>query len=174
MQNFITTILLVVSLVIPVTAKAEVPSGVFGFMDGKFYDSSSTLKYLCFLDNNCYDLQGKFSFTRTAPPTNAPTTPNYEQSFTAEIVNVVRRSQTRAKIKVAIKLQDGRMLTNQTIKVDNYGSFQTDDIGSFVINAYYEDNLKIKFNNRVFELRAPSACHGTVVGERFPSGCTEA
>jgi hypothetical protein len=30
---------------------------VFGFQDGKFYDVNSVLKYICFLDGNCYDLE---------------------------------------------------------------------------------------------------------------------
>ncbi len=44
--------------------KAEVPTGVFGFMDGKYYDQAQALKYLCFMDGNCYDLNTKFAFVR--------------------------------------------------------------------------------------------------------------
>lgn len=70
MRKLLLAILLAV--LIPFPAKAEVPSGVFGFMDGKFYDSTSTLKYLCFMDGKCYDLNGVFSFERT-PVASTPT-----------------------------------------------------------------------------------------------------
>lgn len=45
-------------------AKAEAPAGVLGFMDGKFYDAAQALKYICFLDNNCYDMKQTFAFKR--------------------------------------------------------------------------------------------------------------
>ena len=35
---------------------------IYGFLDGKFYDSSANLKYMCFLDGNCYDMNQKFAF----------------------------------------------------------------------------------------------------------------
>lgn len=65
-------ILIVALFLFPFFARAEVPSGTFGFMDGKFYDQTQSLKYLCFLDNNCYDLNGKFAFSRE-PVGSAPT-----------------------------------------------------------------------------------------------------
>ena len=49
-------------LLAPFLTKAE--TTVYGFMDGKFYDSSQSLKYICFLDNQCYDLNQKFAFKK--------------------------------------------------------------------------------------------------------------
>lgn len=43
---------------------------IFGFMDGKFYDESQSLKYVCFMDGNCYDLEGTFVTKRTIPTTS--------------------------------------------------------------------------------------------------------
>lgn len=51
-------------LVAPFVSKAETPAGVLGFMDGKYYDESQSLKYICFLDSQCYDLNQKFAFKR--------------------------------------------------------------------------------------------------------------
>lgn len=56
--------LLIALLLFPFPVFAEVPSGVLGFGDGKFYDENQSLKYLCFTDNNCYDLNQHFAFKR--------------------------------------------------------------------------------------------------------------
>lgn len=48
----------------PLFAQAQVPSGVFGFADGKYYDESQSLKYMCFGDGNCYDMNQKLAFSR--------------------------------------------------------------------------------------------------------------
>lgn len=50
---------------LPLVSRAEVPSGVFGFQDGKYYDQAQSLKYICFLDGNCYDMNQKFAFQQT-------------------------------------------------------------------------------------------------------------
>jgi len=56
--------ILIALLLFPFFASAEVPSGVFGFMDNKFYDADQSLKYMCFGDGNCYDMEQKFAFKR--------------------------------------------------------------------------------------------------------------
>ena len=161
----------------PLPAKAEVPSGVFGFMDGKYYDMSSILKYFCLMDNNCYDLQGNLAFKRTpvAEEEPEPTLPDYDQPFTAEITRVVNLTSARVELEITLKLQDGTKLSNQTIRVDNktpgtgfYIPYQTDSNGTFDIDALFDTTLglilKIKYNDRYFtvtmsrcELRLPGA-----------------
>ncbi len=67
-MKFLITFLLV--LIFAPVAHAET---LYGFMDGKYYDQNSTLKVLCFLDNNCYDTYGNFAFKRiTLNPTPMP------------------------------------------------------------------------------------------------------
>lgn len=44
---------------------------VYGFMDGKFYDVNAVLKYQCFMDGNCYDLDMKPAPFKLVP-INAP------------------------------------------------------------------------------------------------------
>lgn len=71
MKKLLLVTLLGVLALLPFQAKAET---LFGFMDGKYYDESQTLKYMCFLDNNCYDLNGQFGFKREVPA-GVPITP---------------------------------------------------------------------------------------------------
>lgn len=56
--------ILIALLMFPFFASAEVPSGVFGFMDNKFYDADQSLKFFCLGDGNCYDMEQKFAFKR--------------------------------------------------------------------------------------------------------------
>ncbi len=72
--------LVVLGLFIAPFVHAEAPSGAFGFLDGKYYDESQSLKYICFQDNNCYDMNQKFAFKRevagvTTEPVKATTSP---------------------------------------------------------------------------------------------------
>lgn len=46
--------------------KAEVPSGIMGFQDGKYYDKSGNFKCLKFMDGSCYDMNQKLVFKEEA------------------------------------------------------------------------------------------------------------
>lgn len=64
MRKLLFASLLGVLALLPLRVQAET---LFGFQDGKYYDENQTLRYMCFLDNNCYDLEGKFGFKRELP-----------------------------------------------------------------------------------------------------------
>lgn len=77
-------------LLVPATVRAET---LFGFEDGKFYDINQNLKYFCFLDNNCYDLNGKFGFKRI-PVKTAPIS-----DFSSQIFDLVNKDRVANGLK---------------------------------------------------------------------------
>jgi hypothetical protein len=108
MKKFIALSLLTISLFLPLKVQAE---EIFGFEDGKFYDINQTLKYICFLDNNCYDLNGTFAFQRSA--TSAPTTSGFEVECNQPLVALQQRTaeieaEYLAKWKVITANSEGK------------------------------------------------------------------
>lgn len=107
MIKYLAIVLLGFMSFIPV-AQAEVPSGVLGFMDGKFYDSDSNLKYLCFMDGQCYDLNGTLAFSRT--PT-APVASNDE--FNEECGDPLKEyDKELAELKTWYNTEHARIIAN--------------------------------------------------------------
>lgn len=126
-------------LVIPLLTKAEAPSDVFGFMDGKFYDQSQTLKYICFLDNNCYDINQNFAFKRTVAGATNPQSSNtllnlyLQQAFPVSSDNTTLPKEYQSVICINIpnNILSCRNNSRQTITVKevlfagiNYPSYQ--------------------------------------------------
>lgn len=149
-------------LSISLPAKAEVPRGVFGFADGKYYDESQSLKYMCFGDGNCYDMNQKFAFKREVQGANtiAPVAKTYtlldipnqwfpravDDSSVSEI-NIICKNHISDLVEVKCsngtqyKVNVKGVLFNVPVKFK--GDYQT--INSSVVLSY-RDDLIIPFN----------------------------
>jgi len=149
--------LLIALLLFPFFAKAEVPSGVFGFMDNKFYDIDQSLKFMCFGDGNCYDMEQKFAFKREVKgvstvktytlldipnqwfPRATDDSPNPEinivcKNILGDLVEIRCTNGTQYKVNVK------GILFNAPIKFKgDYQSFNT-------VVLSYRDDLVIPFN----------------------------
>ncbi len=144
--------ILIALLLFPFFASAEVPSGVFGFMDNKFYDADQSLKYMCFGDGNCYDMEQKFAFSRNSTPTySLLTIPNQwfpratDDSSVSEI-NIVCKNILGDLVEVKCtngtqyKVNVKGILFNMPVKFKgDYQSFNT-------VVLSYRDDLVIPFN----------------------------
>lgn len=139
-------------LIFPFFASAEVPSGVFGFMDNKFYDADQSLKFMCFGDGNCYDMEQKFAFSRNSTPTySLLTIPNQwfpralDDSSTSEI-NIICKNILGDLVEIKCtngtqyKVNVKGILFNMPVKFKgDYQSFNT-------VVLSYRDDLVIPFN----------------------------
>lgn len=58
-RNFMKKLILVVALLaLMLPGKSWAAEKVFGFADGKYYDVEGSLKYFCFMDHNCFNMDG--------------------------------------------------------------------------------------------------------------------
>lgn len=130
-------------LFFPYFASAEVPSGVLGFLDGKFYDENQTLKYICFMDNNCYDMDQKLAFTKgsvagtTTPVITEtlsliPPTPSANDSLPSDVGTVECSFAYLPSMEIQLKCINSYGFTEaQILSVYGYIPASTYSIGSY-------------------------------------------
>lgn len=134
MRKYLLGILVVFAIFAPSTKAAET---VFGFLDGKFYDSTATLRYQCFMDGNCYDLEGKPAPFKMTPviqptlpanntatpeqPTSPPANPTPATSTTEVATRVTKADKVKAEIFAYIdKLNAQLAYTDSTVVPDTW------------------------------------------------------
>lgn len=63
---------LLIILLVPLFASAEVPAGTYFLMDNKGYGVSGEQTHFCLMDGNCYTVSGEFSFKREVAGVSTP------------------------------------------------------------------------------------------------------
>lgn len=125
-----------------VPAKAHAAE-VYGFMDGKYYDESQSLKYFCFLDRSCFDVSGKqVNLAEVIPGYIDPVKPNLTPTAPLGATPSTQQQIDFAKELRWVQMQPGYV---------NFGFVRADTIRQATYKLTINDNLVLTQGNLVSE-----------------------
>jgi hypothetical protein len=141
MKKYVLGILVAFALL---SAPARAAEPIFGFLDGKFYDSTATLRYQCFMDGNCYDLDGKPAPFKIVPVSFTQPTPPVDSCANIEGVQSV--------VPLGMISQNGNCVSSAAATLSNIDTTKADRVVS-QINTYIAGlNVQIEaINNTKFD-----------------------